>query len=365
MDEGKMRKQLPLLAILGITGCTALHTERDINKLTPKQTKELAFYTGVQSYMQRDTNASLTPLTQQTRTQLGNYIEFPKTTFQAYFIPEGTNTTQLYWEGKIDTTAPFINQSIPHIEYLATLLPAQGEIYQLTFPDQKGIISAQSGLRCLHWIPAGTNEGVHLKITRTEGITQERDSTAYTLQVTTGLPTTTIKAQDKNYRGFLNTLEAVGMGMAVVPFQGGIFGMPQALQEATLYWNTRHPTIQQTRIQLHTDLPEKNARAYILAETAQRYGANQVYCMKTTNGTVILYGANTKQPLAGPHAESNLPAHTIKVTKEERARHHGIGLLLRAAQAGGGAGLTYAFPSEKVQREQGVTGSATGGSGGR
>jgi hypothetical protein len=359
-----MKRALSLLALIGLTGCTTTLSEREYNKLTRKQQKEVAFNTGMQTYMQRDTNAVPQLTKELLPTDLAFYTEFPRVACTVHYLPPGNTTNDTYWEGKIDTTAPFINQSIPTLEKLRALFTKKGTLTQLTFPDEKGIISKASGLECVQYHTSTTNTGLGITFKRTTKVQDEQDTSSWTYTITTGLPHSRIQGKDRNYLAFRNTLETTGMGMAIVPFAGGIVGAGQALSEASFYWDTRNPRIAHTKVETHTDLPYDHARVRVVAETARATGANKVYIMETTEGMLFVYGKDTKHPLTGPNKEHNLAPNTFYASGHSSGRKHLEAFFFRALQAGSTVGLTYAFPLTPHTQENKATGSSGGMSGG-
>lgn len=368
-----MKRTLSLLALVGFTACTTTVPESKFNQLSKRQQEDVRFNTGMQSYMQRDTNAVPKLRKQLLVSDLAHYTEFPKASFTVHHLPPGDTTNDLYWEGKVDTTL-LVNPSIATLEKLAHVLPQKGTITQLTFPDTTGIISAESGLRCMQYIPAGTNTGLGIHFTRVQGIaSNNHDTSSYSFTITSGLPTSTVKGTEKNYRGLLNTLETTGAGMAIVPLAGGIVGIGQAFQESSLYFDLRNPRVAQTLVHTISDLSPAQARIRLVADTAREQKANRIYVFTTTNGTLIVYGDDTKHHLTGPDSAHKLPAHAFYADKRIQAEHHLWGFMQRAVGAGGIAGLTYAFPlnSKTSTTTPGTPGpgipggAAPGASGGR
>ncbi len=363
-------KVLGLAGLLGIAGCTTTVTEPKMNPLSSRQWEQLvaAHHYAAQPRTNEVTKLRLTALSPE---QMLQYVDFPRATYTTYTLPAGNSTNEL-WEGNVDTTASAINQSIPTLERIARELPSSGRVSRLVFPDKYATIGQKSGLLAVELYHTGTNDALGVKINRTTYIKQGKDTERYTFSITTGVPSTRIQSTDHNTLALINVAEATGIGMAIVPLEGGIFGAGQAMREGMFYWNTRNPAVTKTKVYTISDLDTKHARVRALTETAQTLNAQKVYIHHTPAGTLVVYGHDTKHPLAGPNTEAKLPAHTFLAEREESIRSHYGALFWRALEVWVSAGALRAFPHEKkiiqtitAPTSTGVTGGSTGGAGGR
>lgn len=358
---------LGLAGILGLTGCTTV-TEQDFNRLSSKQLQQLHA-----AHQYSNTNkVEKLPLIVRTPEHLLSYVDFPQASYTFHALPAADTTNNAYWKGRVDTTTPALNQSIPVLEKIAQELPKGGRVSRLAFPDHYALIGQKSGVRAIEFYHTGTNDALAINIQRTTGIKSGKDHEHYQFSVTSGVPSTKITSRDRNYLALINTAEATGIGMAILPLEGRVFGAGQAVREAMFYWNTRNPIVTKTKVYTFSDLSQQNARVRTITETARTLNADTLYLHHTPAGTLLIYGQDTKRPLTGKNKEAGIPAHTLQAEREEVIRSHCGALFWRALEVGAGAGTLKVFPQEKkviqtfpTTPPTGVSGGSIGAPGGR